>query len=145
MLQNCGNNQKQSVRGNISKLVANYFKSSCQPMKDMIVFHNTHVFSGLSKTIILDLMLPDLLKQLSDCLNYKAILDNFKQLVEPLKYVQKISYMQKKIIILYNFLKVYYWGRVHLKILLVFTTKTRREGSDQLIHFLIFNQGQSNF
>ena len=74
MLHNCTDTQKQSVRGNIKKIVANFSQCSYQPKLNLIVLHNPHVFSGLCKTIRLDLILPNLLKYLADCLNYNAVL-----------------------------------------------------------------------
>ena len=47
-----------SVCGNSYKLVSHYSVSSCQPIINLIVFQNGHLFSGLWKTIRLDLTLP---------------------------------------------------------------------------------------
>ena len=72
MLQNCGVIKKNNLSAAVKKKVVNYSQSSCKPQNNLIGFRNPDVFSGLWKTIRLNLTLTDLLKYLADCLNYKA-------------------------------------------------------------------------
>ena len=66
-----------------SYLLSNPRVPAKQKRRHLIVFYYPHVFSGLCKTIRLDLTLPNLIKYLLDSLNFKTVflIDSYKKLV----------------------------------------------------------------
>ena len=75
--------KKQSVQQ--KKQYVNNSLTSCQFIWNPIVDHNGHGFLQLWSTLRLDLVFPDCLKYITECLNSNAVISDHDNLVDQLK------------------------------------------------------------